>query len=315
MLLVSRSQEQCRGPRSPAQVVQQAKARTSPRSTLTSINWHHRNYLRLITADREPQRLSRRLGLPPHLETPMKTCDHCGESFKPYRPTSRYCTSICRSRAYGKRRTADGRRAAYREGTADKIRAANMNARVERTCMICGAIWRTRRPDARYCSRDCYRQDIQAGNVTVGRPKKPVPPKPVRRSGLRELFEQERYDEALHKIMARTELLDSGCRVVKGKEDEPYPQIYWSKNTTRGAHRLVLWAKTGGTIDGWHAHHRCANPVCVEPDHLVPATAAENSAEMLARRTYEAEIEALRAALAELAPAHPLLRRHLTAVA
>jgi hypothetical protein len=245
----------------------------------------------------------------------MKSCDHCGAPFKPYRPTTRYCGPTCRSRAYGKRRTADGRHAAYRATRAEEIRALNARARIERFCVVCGSSWRTRRADAKYCSQACYSQDVQAGNVTVGRPKKPAQSKPERRAALRELFERERYDEALQRIMARTKLLSSGCRVIKGKEDEPYPQIYWAKNTTRGAHRLVLWAKVGGTIDGWHAHHRCANPVCVEPDHLVPATAAENSAEMLARRTYEAEIEALRAALAELAPAHPLLRRHLAAVA
>lgn len=249
----------------------------------------------------------------------MKTCDHCGAPFQPYRPNSRYCGPTCRSRAFGKRRTADGRHAAYREATAEKLseyRKANHGRwYVERTCTVCGATWRTHRTDAKYCSRDCHRQDIAAGNVTVGRPKVEPKPRKSRRAGLRELFEQERYDEALCRILDRTEPIGSGCRGITGKTDEPYPQIYWSKNTTRGAHRLVLWAKTGGSIDGWHAHHTCANPVCVEPDHLVPATSAENAAEMLARRTYEAEIETLRAALAELAPAHPLLRRSLGSVA
>lgn len=77
------------------------------------------------------------------------------------------------------------------------------------------------------------------------------------------------------------------------------------------AHRLVLEAKVGRSITGWHAHNSCGKAECIEPDHLVPATARANVAEMLARSTYEAEIATLRAALAELAPAHPLLAGHL----
>ena len=90
----------------------------------------------------------------------MKTCDHCGESFKPYRPTSRYCTSTCRSRAFGKRRTADGRHAAYRAANAEKLAEYRRENKgkwyIDRTCVVCGAVWRTHRRDAKYCSRKCY---------------------------------------------------------------------------------------------------------------------------------------------------------------
>lgn len=126
---------------------------------------------------------------------------------------------------------------------------------------------------------------------------------PQRGTGILTLLRQQRYAEALRSILDRTETLPSGCRVIKGKADVPYPRI-----GGREAHRLVLWAKTAGPIDGWQAHHLCGNTSCVEPGHIVPATAAQNVAEMLARKTYEAEIEALRRALADYAPDHPLLR-------
>lgn len=237
----------------------------------------------------------------------MKTCAHCGSPFDPYRPNAKYCGPTCRSRAFGKRRTADGRHAAYRAANAEKLAEYNQQNRgkwqTEQVCVVCGSVWKTFRQDAKYCSRECFSESR--------RKPKAARPKYVRPLGLRELFEQERYDEAMASLMARTVALDSGCRVMKLKPSAEYPVVRWSKDSRRPVHRLVLWAKTRGSIEGWHAHHTCANASCVEPAHIVPATAAENVGEMLARRTYEAEIEQLRSALAELAPDHELLRRSL----
>jgi hypothetical protein len=54
--------------------------------------------------------------------------------------------------------------------------------------------------------------------------------------------------------------------------------------------------------------------MCVNPQHLVPVTHAENMAEMLARRAYRARIAdqdaiiaSLQAALRSVAPGHPML--------
>ena len=58
-----------------------------------------------------------------------------------------------------------------------------------------------------------------------------------------------------------------------------------------------------------HAHHKCANTACVNPNHLEPATAAENSLEMLARNSYLARIAELEGVIAELAPGHEVLTR------
>lgn len=245
----------------------------------------------------------------------MKTCVYCGEEFTGGRADRKYCRELCARRAYQKRRLADGRYTAYREANSEKLaeyREKNHGRwHVQRTCVMCGTVWGTHRKDAKYCSQECYAKAQRA------RPRKAPKPKPayVRPLGLRELFEQERYDEAMRSLMARTVMLDTGCRVMRGKPTAQYPTVFWTKTSKRAAHRLVLWAKTKGSIDGWHAHHTCSNPSCVEPDHLVPATAAENVGEMLARRTYEAEIDALREALAEFCPGHALLQRSLPSVA
>jgi len=74
-----------------------------------------------------------------------------------------------------------------------------------------------------------------------------------------------------------------------------------------GLHRLVLNCKGGGKavlndkgrymadrLGKDHAHHACGNRVCVNPDHLVPASAAANSVEMHQRRYYVAVEKELR---------------------
>jgi len=54
-----------------------------------------------------------------------------------------------------------------------------------------------------------------------------------------------------------------------------------------------------------HAHHACGNRVCVNPDHLVPASVRENVGEMQQRSYYVA----VEARLRELAPDDPVLNR------
>lgn len=237
----------------------------------------------------------------------MKTCTHCGEQFQPSRSDRIYCSSLCSSRAFNERRTADGRLAQQRADRAERIAAYNRANRkrwyVERTCTACGETWETSRKDARYCSPRC-RASVRAKPVqlTISLPQ------PI---GLKQLFDGGRFDDAMASILARTVVRADGCRVIKGQEDVDYPQVRWGKGKRRTVHRLVLWAKIRGPIDSWQAHHACANAWCVEPAHIVPATAAENIAEMKARKTYEAEIAALREALTEHAPGHPLLSRSL----
>jgi hypothetical protein len=46
-----------------------------------------------------------------------------------------------------------------------------------------------------------------------------------------------------------------------------------------GGHRLIAMA-SGPMPEGWVASHRCHNRRCVSPDHIRPATYAENQAKM-----------------------------------
>lgn len=67
--------------------------------------------------------------------------------------------------------------------------------------------------------------------------------------------------------------------------------------------------KHGSPLGTQQSHHVCANTMCVNPEHLQAATHVENIAEMKARRSYEARIAELEAALMDIDPEHPLLDR------
>jgi len=72
-------------------------------------------------------------------------------------------------------------------------------------------------------------------------------------------------------------------------------------------HRAVVEASYGRPLGSQHAHHKCANRRCVNPDHLQPVTHRENAAEMLARQSLLSRIAELEEALRETSPHHPLL--------
>ena len=64
----------------------------------------------------------------------------------------------------------------------------------------------------------------------------------------------------------------------------------------------------GKPLGSQPAHHKCGVPACVNPDHLVPVTHAENIGEMLARKYFVTRVRELEAALRELDEDHPLLK-------
>lgn len=63
-------------------------------------------------------------------------------------------------------------------------------------------------------------------------------------------------------------------------------------------HRLVAQAYLGELHPEEQIHHTCAKRHCLNPEHLVPATANENMAEMKARQFYIRRIKELEAQLA-----------------
>ena len=101
---------------------------------------------------------------------------------------------------------------------------------------------------------------------------------------------------------------DTGCWSWSGYRVNRYPIVRSTQIGRIRVHRLVMEVKLGRSIGDEPVHHICANRSCVNPDHLQLVTVAENNAEMLARRVYEARIAELEAALASIVPNHPVLR-------
>ncbi len=69
---------------------------------------------------------------------------------------------------------------------------------------------------------------------------------------------------------------------------------------TNTAHRWAYETWVGEIPVGSLVHHKCANRLCSNPDHLQLTTHHDNMAEMFARKGYEARIAELEAEVAAL---------------
>jgi hypothetical protein len=74
-----------------------------------------------------------------------------------------------------------------------------------------------------------------------------------------------------------------GCWIWTGSRN---PKGYGRLNTgnrVRLAHAISWELSHGAVPDGLWVLHRCDNPPCVRPDHLWLGTAADNTADMVAK--------------------------------
>ena len=101
----------------------------------------------------------------------------------------------------------------------------------------------------------------------------------------------------LERLLSRA--VPEGDCLVWSEQSNKYVNV-WHDNTNWKAHRLSFHLATGEDVRDAAIHHKCANPRCVNPDHLQRASQVENTLEMLARKDYEARIASLEEQVKEL---------------
>lgn len=125
-------------------------------------------------------------------------------------------------------------------------------------------------------------------------------------------FREERWSDFIEIVRSRCEIPESGCWAWPGAGRYGYGSIHIStgpnKSRVQTIHRAMMQAVLEGRdISGKVVHHKCANRICCNPEHLQLVTNLDNTAEMLERNHMLKRIDELTKALAEVAPAHPLL--------
>lgn len=213
-------------------------------------------------------------------KVPPRTCDFCKEEFNPPRRTSTVC---------GKEECLAKRKIRYNK---------KHNGRTyDLTCTACGVDYTSKRKAGKYCP-PCKGEAISRHNS----------PENIKiYNAIRTGSDQDVLDA----IRERCIVPDSGCWEWQGfRSTSGYGRVSTGRRKTKTqeqTHRVTFEYATGIKPGEMVIHHKCANRACCNPEHLQLATQIENTAEMHARRSLEAQIDELRKALSVYDPGHPLL--------
>lgn len=89
-------------------------------------------------------------------------------------------------------------------------------------------------------------------------------------------------------IMNKTVVSERGCWEWQGAKHECGYGTIMRKRKRLAVHRLSYELWVGNIPDGLVIRHKCDNPRCVNPNHLVPGTQAQNIADIAERGRYGA---------------------------
>lgn len=206
------------------------------------------------------------------------TCAECGKTVQAPR-VGTHCSRKCAASAGGRASGTHSQRAAASKKLA--------------MCEWCLTMFITNAHGGNCCSKNCT--ELMAGKRAKDS-----------RSQLRAAFEDGNYDAFVVALKARCNVVGECWEWSRQKSKGGYPVIKFGRRNFQ-VHRLVLEAKHQAPLGTQHAHHICANKICVNPGHLQPVTHRENVAEMLARQSYLARIADLEDALRSVDPSHPTL--------
>lgn len=121
---------------------------------------------------------------------------------------------------------------------------------------------------------------------------------------------------AEQKLLSRRSVTPEGCWEWTGRVCTGYGRVNWQELTSTAAvHRVAYEMWVGEIPPGEQIHHKCANRLCFNPDHLQAVTQRENVAEMKARRALETRIAALEGRIQELEAENLTLRAEMAVAA
>lgn len=188
-------------------------------------------------------------------------------------------------------------------------------------CVSCGGVFRYSRKGAEYCSKYCidrerhlrdrYLPCTDCGTLgywgrktgeTSGRCRNCV------QLPMNTAYMTGDYGIVLDAIHARVAIQEiTGCwEWQNAKHADGYGMFSVpsdsTKNGKRGilVHRAALEASLGREILSYEpVHHKCANRLCCNPEHLQVVTPQENLAEMMERSFYQERISALEDVVAD----------------
>ena len=209
-----------------------------------------------------------------------KTCAFCATEFTTHQARAEYCSSTCGVQ--------------HRSHTPGYFGEGH--------CPACGGTFTKTGVSHKYCTPDC-RPTPKTKHTT------PYVPADLR-SPLRKGYEDNNKTMFFAALKADCNInKETNCWEWKRRiSGSGYPLARFGKRSIL-LHRASLEMSEGKPLGVLHAHHKCANPACVNPNHLEPATAADNNLEMLARNSYIARIAELERALSAAAPGHEALNR------
>jgi len=102
----------------------------------------------------------------------------------------------------------------------------------------------------------------------------------------RDVPDELAYPMALKRLLSRGVRTESGCLEWAGlRNDEGYGFTSFRSHPAR-THVLMYRCIKGPLPDGMLVRHTCDNPPCMEPDHLLAGTKADNKADCVTRNRH-----------------------------